>query len=126
MPDYLYINNQDGTFTDRLAEYIGHNSHFSMGNDVADVNNDGRPDIVTLDMLPEDNYRRKLLMAPDSYAKFDQNLKSGFLYQYMRNMLQLNNGNGTFSEVGHLAGRQRTAAPRSARQPTVDDHRSAG
>lgn len=104
VPDYLYINNQDGTFTDRIRESMGQNSQFSMGNDVADINNDGLTDIITLDMLPEDNYRQKLLLAPDNYAKFDLNEQSGFHRQYMRNMLQLNNGNGTFSEVGQLAG----------------------
>lgn len=104
VPDYLYLNNQDGTFFDKLGESLGHNSHFSMGNDVGDINNDGWQDIVTLDMLPEDNHRQKLLLSPDNYAKFDLNVRSGFHYQYMRNMLQLNNGNGTFSEVGQLAG----------------------
>ena len=104
IPDYLYINNKDGSFRDQLANNLGHNSHFSMGNDIADVNNDGLVDIITLDMLPEDNRRQKLLMAPENYAKFDLNLRSGFHYQYMRNMLQLNNGNGTFSEIGQLAG----------------------
>jgi hypothetical protein len=104
MPDYLYRNNQDGTFTDQAQSRLGHVSHFSMGNDIADINNDGFPDIFTLDMLPEDNRRQKLLFAPDNYEKFDLNLKSGFHYQYMRNMLQVNNGNGTFSEVGQLAG----------------------
>jgi enediyne biosynthesis protein E4 len=104
VPDYLYINNSNGTFTNNLKESIGHNSQFSMGNDVADINNDGLQDIFTLDMLPEDNHRQKLLLAPDNFAKFDLNLRTGFHYQYMRNMLQLNNGNGTFSEVGQLAG----------------------
>lgn len=104
VPDYLYINNQDGTFTDKLQECLGHNSQFSMGNDIADINNDGWQDIVTLDMLPEDNHRQKLLLAPDNYAKFDLNLRTGFYYQYMRNMLQLNNGNETFSEIGQLTG----------------------
>ncbi|MEM9846908.1 MAG: VCBS repeat-containing protein [Bacteroidota bacterium] len=104
VPDYLYINQQDGTFQNQLPEAIGHTSHFSMGNDIADVNNDGWQDIFTLDMLPADNRRQKLLMAPDNYAKFDLNVRSGFHYQYMRNMLQLNNGNGTFSEIGQLAG----------------------
>ncbi|HLT74395.1 MAG TPA: VCBS repeat-containing protein [Ohtaekwangia sp.] len=104
VPDYLYINDRDGTFTDKLREVMGHVSHFSMGNDVADINNDGAVDIFTLDMLPEDNARQKLLMSPDNYAKFDFNVRSGFHYQYMRNMLQLNNGNGTFSEVGQVAG----------------------
>lgn len=104
IPDYLYINNQDGTFSNQLNESMGHNSQFSMGNDIADINNDGWQDVITLDMLPEDNYRQKLLLAPDNYAKFDLNVRSGFHYQYMRNMLQLNNGDGSFSEIGQLAG----------------------
>jgi len=104
VPDYLYINNRNGTFTDKLKQSIGHNSQFSMGNDVADFNNDGWTDILTLDMLPEDNHRQKLLLSPDNYAKFELNLRTGFHYQYMRNMLQLNNGNGSFSEIGQLAG----------------------
>ncbi|MFC4871294.1 VCBS repeat-containing protein [Negadavirga shengliensis] len=104
VPDYLYINNGDGTFTDKIKESLGHISYFSMGNDIADINNDGFPDIFTLDMLPEDNKRQKLLMAPDNYEKFEFNLKVGFHYQYMRNMLHVNHGNGTFSEVGQLAG----------------------
>jgi hypothetical protein len=104
IPDYLYINDHDGTFTDLLQKELGHTSESSMGNDVADVNNDGLPDILTLDMLAADNHRQKLLLAPDSYEKFENMLGSGFYYQYMRNMLQINNGNGTFSEIGQLAG----------------------
>ncbi|MEM7382045.1 MAG: VCBS repeat-containing protein, partial [Bacteroidota bacterium] len=104
VPDYLYMNNGDGTFTDRIKESMGHISHFSMGNDIADINNDGFQDIITLDMLPEDNRRQKLLLSPDNYDKFDLNVRTGFHYQYMRNMLQLNNGNGSFSELGQLAG----------------------
>ena len=104
VPDYLYINNKNGTFTNQLQSSLGHISQFSMGNAVADVNNDARPDIFTLDMLPEDNHRQKLLFAPDNYEKFDVLLRSGFYYQYMRNMLHINNGNNTFSEVGQLAG----------------------
>ncbi|GAB4029942.1 VCBS repeat-containing protein [Spirosoma gilvum] len=92
IPDYLYLNNHDGTFTNQLNTSIRHTSHFSMGNDVADVNNDALPDILTLDMLPEDNRRQKLLMAPDNYEKFDLAVSSGFYYQHMRNMLQLNLG----------------------------------
>ncbi|WP_241558548.1 VCBS repeat-containing protein [Paracnuella aquatica] len=107
-PDYLYINNRNGTFTDKKAESLGHTSQFSMGNDVADVNNDGFPDIFTLDMLPADNKRQKLLFAPDNYEKFDLNVRTGFHYQYMRNMLHLSNGDGTFSEVGQLAGLSNT------------------
>ncbi|MGN6439363.1 MAG: VCBS repeat-containing protein [Agriterribacter sp.] len=104
VPDYLYINNKNGTFTDVKQQALGHTTHFGMGNDVSDINNDGLPDIITLDMLPEDNRRQKMLMAPDNYEKFDLMLRSGFYYQYMRNMLQLNNGNGTFSETGQLSG----------------------
>ncbi len=103
IPDFLYINNKNGTFTNQLANSMGHTSQFSMGNDIADINNDGFNDVYTLDMLPEDNARQKLLLTPDNFAKFEQNVRSGFHYQYMRNMLQLNNGNGTFSEIGQLA-----------------------
>lgn len=104
VPDRLYINKGDGTFSDQLKQQIGHTSFYSMGNDVADINNDLRPDIYTLDMLPEDNHRQKLLFGADNYEAFDLNVKSGFHYQYMRNMLQLNNGNSTFSEVGQQMG----------------------
>jgi enediyne biosynthesis protein E4 len=104
VPDYLYINNKDGTFSNIIHDAMTHISQFSMGNDVADFNRDGHLDIFTLDMLPEDNERQKLLMAPDNYAKFDLNLRSGFHQQFMRNMLQINNGNLTFSEVAQMAG----------------------
>ncbi len=104
IPDYLYINNGNGTFTNKVQSALGHTSQFSMGNSLADINNDAALDIFTLDMLPEDNHRQKLLFAPDNYEKFNLSLKTGFYYQYMRNMLHLNNMNGTFSEVGQLAG----------------------
>ena len=104
IPDFMYINNGDGTFTNKLQSSLGHTSQFSMGNNISDINNDGLPDIFTLDMLPEDNRRQKLLFAPDNYEKFNLTLKTGFYYQYMRNMLQINNGNGTFSEIGQLSG----------------------
>lgn len=103
-PDYLYINNKNGTFTNQIQSQIGHTSLYSMGNDIADINNDGLPDILTLDMLPEDNKRQKLLFSPDNYEYYDLRLRLGFHYQDMRNMLQLNNGNGTFSEIGQLSG----------------------
>jgi hypothetical protein len=103
-PDFLYINNGNGTFSDKLQKSLGHTSFFSMGNDISDINNDGLNDVVTLDMLPEDNHRQKLLFSPDNYEKVDVNIRSGFYYQYMSNMLHLNNGNGTFSEIGQLAG----------------------
>ncbi|MGN6618666.1 MAG: VCBS repeat-containing protein [Ilyomonas sp.] len=104
VPDYLYINNKNGTFTDKIQSALGHTSRSSMGNNISDINNDGLPDIFVLDMLPEDNRRQKLLFSSDNYEKFDITLRSGFYYQYMRNVLQLNNGNGTFSEIGQLAG----------------------
>ncbi len=111
VPDYLYINQRNGTFSNDVQKALGHTSQFSMGNDVADINNDGRDDIFTLDMLPEDNHRQKLLLAPDNFAKFDLNVRSGFYYQYMRNMLHLNQGipqtpkqGLIFSEIGQLAG----------------------
>jgi enediyne biosynthesis protein E4 len=102
--DLLYINNQDGTFTNRIAEYLQHQSHNAMGVDVADYNNDGRPDIMTLDMMPEDNRRQKSMFAGINYDRFDLNQQMGYQPQYVRNTLQLNNGNGTFSEIGQLAG----------------------
>lgn len=104
VPDYLYINRGNGKFENTSNDALGHMSHFSMGNDIGDINHDGLPDIITLDMLPEDNRRQKLLLTPDEYSKFDLNVRSGFHHQYMRNMLQLNNGNGTFSEIGQWAG----------------------
>lgn len=104
VPDRLYINNGKGGFKDELEQQIGHTSFYSMGNSIADINNDNLPDIFTLDMLPEDNKRQKLLFGADNYEAFNLNLKVGFYYQYMRNMLQLNNGNNTFSEIGQLAG----------------------
>ena len=102
--DYLYINNQDGTFKNVIREATGHVSLFSMGSDIADVNNDALPDIFTLDMLPESNERIKLSSGDDNYDKYSVLINSGFHHQSMRNMLQLNNGDGTFSEIGQLMG----------------------
>ena len=104
MPDYLYINQKNGTFKDQIQEMLDHVSHFSMGNDIADINNDGLLDIFTLDMLPEDNKRQKLLLSPDNFELFQLNVDRGFHYQYMRNMLHLNAGDGTFQELGQLSG----------------------
>lgn len=103
-PDFLYINNRNGTFSDQKETSLGHTSFFSMGNDISDINNDALPDIFTLDMLPETNHRQKLLFAPDNYEKIEINIKAGFYYQFMSNMLHINNGNGTYSEIGQLAG----------------------
>lgn len=102
--DYFYINNGNGTFSDELEHAMGHISNFSMGNDAADFNNDGLIDVFTLDMLPADNVRQKLLFTPDNYENYLNMLDNGFYHQVMRNMLQLNNGDGTFSEIGQLAG----------------------
>lgn len=102
--DILYINNRNGTFSDRAGECLKHTSFASMGNDVADMNNDGLPDIFVLDMLPEDNLRRKMLIPAASYDKFRLAVERGYQPQYTRNTLQLNNGNATFSEVSFLAG----------------------
>ncbi|QNF34808.1 VCBS repeat-containing protein [Adhaeribacter swui] len=102
--DVLYINNQDGTFTDKASECLKHTSYAGMGNDVADINNDGLVDIVELDMRPEDNYRQKLIMPATGYDRFQLTLDKGYDAQYSRNTLQLNQGNGKFSEVGYLTG----------------------
>lgn len=106
--DYLYINQQDGTFTEEALAYFDHLSHFSMGNDIGDVNNDGQPDIITLDMLPESHQRRKMMFGPNQYDKFYQAVNYGYGYQYMRNMLQLGQADHHFSEIGQLAGLDRT------------------
>ncbi|HEY4107549.1 VCBS repeat-containing protein [Puia sp.] len=103
-PDYLYLNNHNGTFTDATAGSFRHLAQFSMGVDIADVNNDGLPDVLNLDMLPEDNRRQKLLQLQENYESFQLMTGQGLQEQYMRNMLQLNNGDGTFSEIGQLAG----------------------
>ena len=106
--DYIYLNNHDGTFTEKSADFFNHESQSSMGVDIADFNNDGLPDIMTLDMLPESNYRQKVLKVDDDYENFQIMVSQGIEKQYMRNMLQLNNGNGTFSEIGQLAGVSKT------------------
>lgn len=106
--DYLYINQKDGTFKNTIKEATGHVSLFSMGSDVADINNDAWPDIFTLDMMPETNERIKLSSGDDNYDKYQMLIGAGFHHQSMRNMLQLNNGNGTFSEIGQLAGLSNT------------------
>ncbi|WP_413667447.1 VCBS repeat-containing protein [Mucilaginibacter sp. Mucisp86] len=103
-PDYLYINNGNGTFTEDSKKCFKHLSQFSMGVDIADINNDGLPDMMTLDMLPPDNRRQKLLQLQENYESFELMLNQNLYKQYMRNMLQVNNGDGTFSEIGQLAG----------------------
>lgn len=106
--DLLYINNRDGTFTNRAGQYLKHQVYNAMGADVADYNNDGKVDIVVLDMLPEDNKRWKLTSRGNTYDEFHNGIKKGYEHQYIRNTLQLNNGNGSFSEIGQLAGVEAT------------------
>ena len=108
--DILYINNQDGTFTDQAKSYFKHTSLTAMGNDVADINNDGLADIIALDMMPKDNERKKQLAPPNSYQSYQNSDLHGYTYQYMRNTLQLNSGKkvdgspAPFQEISLLAG----------------------
>ncbi len=102
--DYLYINNGNGTFTERLQESVGHTSRSSMGNDIGDINNDGLLDIMVLDMLPDDEKMRKQSGGEDDYELFTLKLQYGYYNQFVRNTLQLNLGGGLFSEIGPLAG----------------------
>ena len=102
--DLLFVNNQDGTFTDQLTQYFKHLSYNGMGNDVADLNNDGNPELFTVDMFPNSNQRIKQTMMKPSLDVFTHNRAIGYAPQYVRNTLQLNNGNETFSEIGQFSG----------------------
>ncbi|WP_242131150.1 VCBS repeat-containing protein [Aestuariivivens marinum] len=107
-PDFLYINNQDGTFTDAIKSYFKHIPTNSMGSDFADINNDLLPDLIVLDMMAADRKRGKENMATMSTENFNLMVKIGFHHQYMSNMLQLNNGEGAYSEIGQLSGIAKT------------------
>ena len=106
--DFLYYNNCDGTFTESIATATGHTSRFSMGVDAADFNNDGRPDLAVLDMLPDQERILKTSASAESFTVFEMRLRAGYHPQYARNTLQLNRGpmEGTsrFSDIGYLAG----------------------
>lgn len=109
--DLLYINNGNGTFTDKAASYFKHTSANGMGQDVIDINNDGLSDVVELDMDPEDNFRKKLLMSGYNYSNYQNNDRFGYQYQYVRNSLQLNLGpradsvkDPVFGDIGFHAG----------------------
>lgn len=102
--DLIWINNQDGTFTNKAGQYLRHETYNGMGNDVSDFNNDGLPDVMVVDMLPPDNKRWKLTMVGNTYDEFQQNLVNNYEPQYVRNTLQLNNGNGSFREIGQFSG----------------------
>ncbi len=116
--DVLYINNHDGTFTDKAATYFKHTSANGMGQDVIDINNDGLADVVELDMNPEDNYRKKMMLGSNNYRTYQNSDLYGYQYQYVRNTLQLNEGprlNGgdsigdpIFSDIGFYSGISQT------------------
>ncbi|MGB5270889.1 MAG: VCBS repeat-containing protein, partial [Eudoraea sp.] len=105
--DYLYINQRDGTFKELISSdnrRLGHTTHYSMGNDLADVNNDGLTDILSLDMLPEDLETYKTSGLEYSFPTYQYYLKNGYAPQYMQNTLHLNLGTENFSEIGNLSG----------------------
>ena len=110
--DFFFINNQNGTFTNKASSYFKHTSQSAMGNDVNDINNDGLADIIAVDMMPRDNQRKKMMVGPNNYNTYQNNEKFGFQFQYPRNTLQLNRGSKNkeivFSEIGLLAGMAET------------------
>ncbi|KKN43651.1 hypothetical protein LCGC14_0701030 [marine sediment metagenome] len=106
--DYLYINQKDGTFKEEIKDWTSHLSLSAMGVDVADINNDGNADIFITDMLPEEDQRTKSVMEFEGYNVFKLKQSKDFYQQYIQNTLQLNNGNGTFSEVAFHSGIAKT------------------
>ncbi len=102
--DYLYVNQRNGTFKDEFEERFDHTSFSSMGSDLADINNDGIPDIFNTDMLPDDDYRLKTTGAFDNIDLFRTKLNTGFYYQYVKNCLQLGNREGKYIETGNYSG----------------------
>lgn len=106
--DYLYINQKNGTFTEEATQRLMHTSKFSMGVDIADINNDGLSEIISVDMLPSDPHILKRSLGDDEYDIFFQKIDAGYSYQYSRNNLQYNLGNGLFSEIGTYSGVQAT------------------
>jgi hypothetical protein len=106
--DYLYLNNRDGTFRERLEDAMSQISLSSMGLDVADIDDDGLLDLFVTDMLPEDDHRFKTTATFEDWDGYRQKVRNGYHHQFMRNTLQRNNGDGTFSEVGQMAGVART------------------
>jgi len=106
--DYLYINNQDGTFREAIKEYTSHLCLSAMGVDISDINNDGLQDIFITDMLPEKEERVKAVMEFEGYNIFELKQQKDFHQQYIQNTLQLNNGNGSFSEIAYYSGVEAT------------------
>lgn len=107
-PDRYYLNNGNGTFTEVSDQKLRHVSHSSMGVDAADINNDGLLDMAVVEMLATNNFNEKTKMASMNIQRFWSFVEVGYQYQYMRNMLHLNVGNGEFSEIGQMAGVHRT------------------
>ena len=107
--DLCYINNKDGTFTDKLADYFKHTGWNAMGTDAVDINNDGYADFISLEMLPENNLRKKRMLSGNEYYNYTNSAKYGYEHQYVRNVLQLNSGviagtHPVFSDIGYMAG----------------------
>ncbi|MEO0898860.1 MAG: VCBS repeat-containing protein [Bacteroidota bacterium] len=102
--DYLYVNQGDGTFTEDIRKWMAHISQFSMGADMADINNDGYPEIFVTDMLPYDDQRLKETTLFESYKVFEMKQERDFYHQFMHNSLQLNNKDQTFSEIAQYSG----------------------
>jgi hypothetical protein len=102
--DYLYINNRDGTFTESLEDQLGEISLGAMGADIADINNDAYPEIFVTEMTPEGDARLKTKALFESWDRYQKKLINGYYHQFARNVLQLNNHNGSFSEIGRLGG----------------------
>ncbi len=101
--DYLYINNKNGTFTESLEDQMREISHGAMGADIADINNDAYPDIFTTEMTPEDNARQKTKALFETWQRYQDKVSKGYYHQFARDVLQLNNQNGSFSEIGRLS-----------------------
>lgn len=102
-PDLLYINNGNGTFTNRLPEYFRHTSQHTMGTELADFDNDGNFDLFAVDMMSKSNYRSKTMQNANTQGKYTSIVNNGYFEPVVRNVLQRNNGNGTFSDIGCLA-----------------------
>lgn len=102
--DYLYINQKNGTFKDELEQWVQHTSLSSMGADMADINNDGYPELFTTDMLPGDDYRLKTTTSFENIDVYNLKVHSGFYHQFTQNTLQLNNGNGRFLDIANYSG----------------------
>lgn len=102
--DYLYINQKNGTFKERLVETMSYTSLSSMGSDMADINNDGYLDIFSTDMLPPDNKRLKAATKFDDYYLFDFRFRNSYFYQFVQNCLHVNQGDGRFQETSFFSG----------------------